>query len=482
MTRYPKAGAGMRWTTRELQALVASWKGDTLSDGGGLSGEVRVSREGKVSVRFKYAYRWEGKVRWHQCGTWPSVELVEIRRNRDIARQEVSEGIDPTVAKESAKLDKKRAVEASLALAKVELQQRLTVDDLFKVWLEQGVNRSDDNKELERNYTQYILPHIGRIEIRHLTETHIRTLLKPVIAAGTVRKAQIMLLCLKQALKWGEQRKPWRPLLLEGNPADLVTEDSITPPDYQEQRKRRLSAGEIRELYRTLKTSTHFYENAQPGERLTTPRPLKLETQLAIWISLGTLCRVGELLMSRWEHVNFEDATWFIPEENVKGTRKNRSDLLVHLSPFVLDKFLELHRLTGKTEWCFPASNRSRTTTNGHVCIKSVSKQIGDRQAMFMKRTQPLKNRRNDNSLVLSQGRNGNWTFHDLRRTGVTMMQRLGIDLNTIDRCQNHSLTGSPIRRHYMLYEYFEEKTVAWTKLCEELEKILLSETEKCRP
>jgi hypothetical protein len=50
MTRYPKAGEGQRWTIRELLAIPETWKGDTLSDGGGLSGEVRVSKDGKVSV------------------------------------------------------------------------------------------------------------------------------------------------------------------------------------------------------------------------------------------------------------------------------------------------------------------------------------------------------------------------------------------------------------------------------------------------
>jgi hypothetical protein len=47
LTRYPKQGKGRRWTVAELKALPASWKGDTLSDGDGLSGEVRVALDGR---------------------------------------------------------------------------------------------------------------------------------------------------------------------------------------------------------------------------------------------------------------------------------------------------------------------------------------------------------------------------------------------------------------------------------------------------
>lgn len=238
MTRYPKAGRGRQWTVRELAAVPPEWKGDTLSDGGGLSGEVRVASDGKVSVRFKFAFRWEDRVCWHQCGTWPTVDLADIRRGRDDARKKVTDGVHPTAAKESARIERQRTIDESLARAEAERRDKLAVDDLFTLWLAEGVHRSDGNKEITRIYSQYILPCIGALELRELTESHIRAMLKPVVAAGTVRKAQLMLLCIKQALRWGEKRRPWRALLLEGNPADLITEDSITPTDHKDERDR----------------------------------------------------------------------------------------------------------------------------------------------------------------------------------------------------------------------------------------------------
>ena len=55
MVHYPKAGKGKKWTIKELNAITAEWKGDTLSDGEGLIGEVRMSKKNDISIRFKYS-------------------------------------------------------------------------------------------------------------------------------------------------------------------------------------------------------------------------------------------------------------------------------------------------------------------------------------------------------------------------------------------------------------------------------------------
>lgn len=72
---------------------------------------------------------------------------------------------------------------------------------------------------------------------------------------------------------------------------------------------------------------------------------------------------------------------------------------------------------------------------DGHVDVKVVSKQVGDRQARFKNR-KALSRRRHDDTLVLADGQNGDWTPHGLRRTGATMMQALEVSLDVIDRCQ----------------------------------------------
>lgn len=56
------------------------------------------------------------------------------------------------------------------------------------------------------------------------------------------------------------------------------------------------------------------------------------------------------------------------------------------------------------------------------------------------------------------------------------MMQELGVTLETIDRCQNHLLGGSKVRRHYLHHDYAKEKAEAWKLLGEHIIHILKTE------
>ena len=141
---------------------------------------------------------------------------------------------------------------------------------------------------------------------------------------------------------------------------------------------------------------------------------------------------------------------------------------LIFLSAFAIQIIKELHKLTGKTPWLFPAKN----VDTGHVDVKSVSKQIGDRQEQFKSRTVKLKGRRQDNTLVLAEGADGDWTPHDLRLTGATTMQALGVSLDVIDRCQNHVLADSTVLRAYLHHDYADEKKEAWHLVGIKLERI----------
>jgi integrase len=69
------------------------------------------------------------------------------------------------------------------------------------------------------------------------------------------------------------------------------------------------------------------------------------------------------------------------------------------------------------------------------------------------------------------------WTPHDLRRTGATLMQKLKINREVINLCQNHVI-GSKVDRVYLLDDYADEKRDAWNKLGDRLETILSAPNE----
>jgi len=351
------------------------------------------------------------------------------------------------------------------AAEKLERASNLPFQDMFAAWVSDGVARADSNAELRRSFNKDILPLIGEKPVRDVSEMDLREALRKVGRGRECgRAAEVLLSDLRQLFRWAEKRQPWRGLLVEGNPAELVDLKQIVQPDYNtDPRERILLPEELQELRSIFAQIESTYAIAQ--DRRTAVRPVRRETQIALWLCLSTTCRIGELLKARWEDIDLKAGEWLVPAENTKTGAKWR----VFLSPFALCQFNELHALTGDSPWCFPSRNKEGT----HLYEKSVSKQVGDRQAQFKKRTKQLKKRRQDNTLVLSNGSRGEWTPHDLRRTGSTFMQALGIRPEVIDRCQNHVLPGGKIRRTYQRHDYAKETRAAWLKLGHRIEAIL---------
>lgn len=342
-----------------------------------------------------------------------------------------------------------------------------TFTEMYAAWLEDGVARKDGNRAIRRAFEADVIPQLGTTPVKDITVTQVRNMLRTVAKRGVNRTVVSLLTDLRQLFRWGQAEQPWRRLLIEGDPTNSVKIETIVASDYDlsNQRDRTLCPDEIRELHDIFVRTGKSYADA--SDKRIAERPLSVVSQIGIWICLSTLCRVGELLMAEWEHVDLDKRQWFIPEENVKGTRGKKQSQLVYLSDFALAQFTALQKLTNHSKWCFPARNNE-----GHVDLTILSKQVGDRQIMFKGRKN-LKGRRNDNSLVLAGGVNGDWKPHDMRRTGATMMQGLKIPHDVIDRCQNHVIAGSRVRRHYMHYEYLQEKQDAWTRLGAALENIL---------
>lgn len=501
--------AKLKLTATTIQNHRPKSANEILNDGDGLSMRFRLllaeSKEKQKKVYSKtwiYSYKVGTKSLYITLGSFESLvsefdaEIYNLEKDTLLTLENAREIVKGIKKRKKIKIDPKEYIQQEIdkrerakqkliddELARLaEIAQKendarllqlktesenLTVRQLFEAWMKEGVSRKDGNAVLLRTFNADVLPAIGDMPIKDLTESHLRQLLLVLVKRGINRSAVIMRNNLMQMFVWAEKRKPWRGLLPDGNPMDLIDIETIVSRDYDVdyQRERKLSKEEIFELSAIFKQKQLDYDNAI--NKRSCPHPFPETLQCGVWIMLSTMCRVGEMLMARWTDIDLETATWFIPKANVKN---NIDDLTVFLSEFTLSQFKRLHAATGDSEWCFPARNKE----NAHVCIKSMTKQIGDRQVMFKKSKEggerkPMSRRTHDNTLVLAGGKNEEWTPHDLRRTGATMMQSLGVSLDIIDRCQNHVLSGSKVRRHYLQYDYAKEKREAWRLLGDRL-------------
>ncbi len=201
MTRYPKKGRGHKWTVRELESIPTAWAKDSIADGGGLTGQVRVVN-GTAAVAFRYSFKWDGRKVWYYCGNWPTVDLVTIRERRDNARALVAKGVDPRRQKVADKIEAQLKVEQVISEESQRRAHDLSVKDLYDAWISEGVRRSDENAELKRIFGKDVLPTIGDSALRALSEDDIKKVLRPVIARGANRLAVIIFGAIGQMLGW----------------------------------------------------------------------------------------------------------------------------------------------------------------------------------------------------------------------------------------------------------------------------------------
>jgi hypothetical protein len=55
------------------------------------------------------------KLVWYQCGTWPQINLEDIRADRESARQLLRSGVNPNDSKKAERIESQAKVEAVIA-------------------------------------------------------------------------------------------------------------------------------------------------------------------------------------------------------------------------------------------------------------------------------------------------------------------------------------------------------------------------------
>lgn len=422
-----------------------------LSDGGGLYLRVRVSGW----KQWLYRYKSGTKTRWVDLGTYPAVRLADARSEATTLTLKRKQGIDPIEEREQ-EAAREASEAAATAQALAAQAARVTVRDLFDRWASVDlVRRKDGGAEVRRMFEKDVLPTLGALAVEDVRKGHITGVTDALLARGVTRMAKMIFSLVRQMFRFAVDRD-----IIEHEPSAAIRKAKIGGKDTE--RDRVLSEDEIKALVRQI-----------PNAGLTH------STEAAVWLALSTCCRIGELLATRWEHVDFEKRTWWIPPE----TSKNGKAHTVYLSDFALTRFqalkdeadaelIERRTKDPKAQpiaWIYP--NRHN---DGAVCPKTVTKQLGDRQRPGM---QPMRGRaRADKgeALVLPGGK---WGPHDLRRTGATLMVALGVLPEVAERCLNHT-EQNRVKRTYQRHSYEREMREAWRLLGERLELLTRTDAE----
>lgn len=378
-------------TDTALRNLKPKAKPYKASDRDGMY--VTVSPGGTVT--FRYDYRLNGRRETLTIGRYgpAGISLALAREKLLDAKRMVAQGNSPSLEKQRAK--------RRLTAAK-------TFGEVLKSWLADA-RMADSTRAMRKSIIDRdILPLFENRLLTEITPDDLRALCSKVKARGAPATAVHIRDIVKQVYAFA---------ILHGekvdNPANDVKAASIAtfvPKD------RALTPTEIRLAFHQLESIA-----AYPTIRL------------ALRLVLLTLVRKSELIEATWDEVDFENATWTISKQRMKG----RNPHVVYLSRQCLDIFVALHTCAGGSKFVLP-SRYEIYRCMSHATLNRI--------------TQLIASRAKEAGLPLEP-----FTVHDLRRTGSTLLNEVGFNGDWIEKCLAHE-DGRSSRSVYNKAEYAEQR------------------------
>lgn len=217
--------------------------------------------------------------------------------------------------------------------------------------------------------------------------------------------------------------------------------------------------------------------NTSPLDGMVAPKPprqrdrvLTIQELRAAWITAGqmnypfgplfqlliaTLRRETNVAALSLNEIDFEQARWILPARKSKIGEE-------HIQPLNESAISVLNELPFSSGYCF--------TTTGKTPVSGFSKakKRWDRMMLEFLRCERGSNCNDTDDEVLPP-----WRLHDIRRTGATFMQQMGVPIEVTEEILEHkSGTRGGVAGVYNKYRYLPEKAAAlsnWGQILSEL-------------
>jgi integrase len=358
-------------------------------------------------------------------GTVKDVSLKEARAQLSALRKQVSEGMDPRIAK---------------AAAKAENIQAITMQGLFDAW----IDIVKLNKEISATWVKrhedrwriHLKAPLGGLFARDVTRFHLSAALDAMTRKGIREETRKALTTLNLMLDYGLNRH------IDQNPARI-----LKPKDFSataaRPRNRVLSLQELRQLWVALDQACAL----KRGNDSTPSLMLVTATAIKILILFGS--RRAEVAGMRWDELNFDadgSGVWILPPERTK----NRQSHTVYIPKFAIQLISALKPITGASPFVF----------NGQLSDKHIHE---DTLTGVIHRLRGTAKGKKKKDLIDSPLADiPHFTIHDCRRSAATAWgEYLKIAPHVIERMLNHQ----PLNKLVATYQravYAEEQKEAW--------------------
>ncbi len=383
-------------------------------DGDGLTLRFRASDS---VPRWLFRYRFAGKQRVMDLGSYADLSLADARKTAKEMRARVSLGFDVAGEKKERKREAVAKIEADRnAITVAVLAEEYFAARVLGHWKHPNIVRARINND--------IVPNIGKLVIGEVKPTDIDNMLKAIIARGAPTMATDCLRWVKRMFDYAIKRG-----MMGTNPAAAF--DPSDAGGTEEARTRWLNRAELKALFAAMRVA--------PG--------WNIQNTLAVKLLLMLACRKGELIGARVEEFDLDAGVWHLPEERTK----TGAAIDIPLPTQAIACLRTLIQMAEGSAWLLPA-RKMQVRMVPHIDTNTVGAALRKSVFPLMKDCEPF-------------------VVHDFRRTARTHLEALGVSPHVAERCLNHKLKG--VVGIYNRHDYFEERKLAlqaWADLLSELE------------
>ncbi|MDP3334499.1 MAG: tyrosine-type recombinase/integrase [Methylococcaceae bacterium] len=382
---------------------IRSWisKGERFegrSDGDGL---VLSYRKDFSVPLWRYRYRFLGKQRVMNIGTYGQLSLSDARKMVKELNAQVSLGHDVAAEKQERK---------GVAVAKIEAKKNaFTVGQLADEYFQLRILGHWKHPNIVRSRIENdIKPHIGQLAAEDVKPGHIDTMLRAIVKRGAPTMANDVLRWTKRIFDYAIKRH-----IVQYNPASAF--DLSDAGGKETARARALSREDMVILFEAMRNTKGFTQ-----VNIVT---VKLLLLLAV--------RKSELIGARKNEFDLDAALWRLPAERTK----TEAAITIPLPRQAVEALQELHRLSESSEWLLPA-RKAQDRMIPHIHENTLN--------VALAKVKP------------NMAGVESFCIHDLRRTARTHLARLGVESHIAERCLNHKLKG--IEGIYNQHDYLDER------------------------
>ena len=288
-----------------------------LTDGQGMYLEI-IPAGGKY---WRLKFRLHGKEKKLSLGTYPITSLAEAREKRDAAKKQLAKGIDPSLAKQEDKRQKK-------------LDNANTFEVVAREWHALKKPGWSDRHAVNiiGRLENDIFPSIGKLAITDITAPRILEAVREIEKRGAHETGKRCLQYCRQVFTYGIGIGR-----LTHNPASDLS--SLLSPTT----KAHFTSLEFDRLPAFLKA----LDRNEPC--------LHMLTRLATLLLLHTFVPTTELIKATWDEIDLEKAVWIIPAHRMKMRKQH----IVPLSTQAVELFRQVKDLSGNSTFVFPSNVRS---------------------------------------------------------------------------------------------------------------------------